>query len=68
MADEIPLIWTSKGNVPLDSVVQEVIWDVQKDYIKVVERYKDATGEVVKEGAHVYSRLGLTGEVAVASF
>lgn len=68
MNSEIPLIWTSKGNVPLDSLVQEVIWDVQKSYIKVVERYTDASGEIVKEGAHVYSCSGLTGESTVASF
>jgi hypothetical protein len=68
MDNSIPLIWTSKGNIPLDSVKQEVIWDVQEGYIKVVERYRDENGVVVKEGAHVYSRLGLTGEPAIASF
>jgi len=68
MDNEIPLIWTSKGNVPLDSLKMEAIWDIQKTYIKLIERYTDADGEVVKEGAHVYSLVGLTGESAVASF
>ena len=68
MADEIPLIWTSKGNVPLDLLKMDVIWDVQSTYIKLIERYTDVDGEVVKENAHVYSLLGLTGESAAASF
>jgi hypothetical protein len=68
MDNEIPLIWTSKGNVPLDSVKQEVVWDIQDSYIKVVERYRDVNGDIVKEGAHVYSRYGLTGEPAIATF
>lgn len=63
----IPLIYTSKGNVPVESLILETEWDVQESYIKFVERYRDSTGEVVKESAHVYSKLGLTGESAIAS-
>lgn len=66
MSDE-PLIFTSKGNVPVASLTLETEWDLKETYIKFVERYRDASGEVVKESAHVYSKIGLTGESAVAS-
>ena len=62
-----PLIFTSKGNVPLSTLTLETEWDLQETYVKFVERYRDETGEVVKESAHVYSKLGLTGESAIAS-
>jgi hypothetical protein len=54
-----PLIYTSKGNVPIASLTYETAWDVQDAYIKFVERYRDASGEVVKESAHVYDRQGV---------
>lgn len=53
-----PLIYTSKGNVPIASLTYETAWEVNDAFIKFVERYRDATGEVVKEGAHVYDRRG----------
>jgi hypothetical protein len=59
MADE-PLIWTSKGNLSLASLTYQHAWDDQPTYIKFCERYLDATGEVVKESAHVYCKTGLT--------
>ena len=59
-----PLIWTSKGNLPLASLTYQHAWDDQPTYIKFCERYLDAAGEVVKESAHVYHKIGLsmTGE------
>lgn len=61
MMDE-PLIFTSKGNVPIASLKYEYVWEVNEDYIKFVERYFDSDGEVVKESAHV---CGLKGVVAL---
>lgn len=58
--NEEPLIFTSKGNVPIASLTYEVAWEVNSDFIKFVERYRDATGEVVKEGAHVYDCRGVS--------
>ena len=68
MSDERPLIWTTKGNLPVDELTHEAAWDVQQDYIKFSERYRTADGEVVKESAHVYSRFGVTGEAVAATF
>ena len=61
-----PLIYTTKGNVPVASLTLETAWDLQETYVKFVERYRDATGEIVKESAHVYSKLGLMGDGSVA--
>jgi hypothetical protein len=62
-----PLIYTSKGNVPISSLTYETEWDVNPAYIKFVERHRDSTGEVVKESAHVYDLKGLTMEGIAAS-
>jgi len=58
---ETPLIWTAKGNVPIESLTYETAWDVTPEYIKFVERHRDASGEVVKESAHVYDLRGVMG-------
>ena len=68
VATEEPLIWTSKGNLPLLTLTYQTAWDVQPSYIKFVERYLDTAGEVVKESAHVYDRLGVSGLGAAATF
>lgn len=60
---EKPLIWTTKGNVPVDSLNYQTGWDIcPPHYIKFVERYLDESGEVVKESAHVYDLKGVTAE------
>lgn len=68
LANDEPLIWTSKGNLPISTLTYQTAWDVQDAYIKFVERYLDAAGEVVKESAHVYDRLGVSGLGAAATF
>lgn len=66
MNDE-PLVYTTKGNVPVASLKYETAWDVQDGYIKFIERYRDASGEVVKESAHVYDRSGISASAVSAS-
>lgn len=66
--NEEPLIYTTKGNVPAASLTYETAWVVNDDFIKFIERHRDASGEVVKESAHVYDRKGVSGLAAVASF
>jgi hypothetical protein len=61
MTTQEPLIWTKNGNVPISTLTYQTAWDDQPGYTKFVERYLDASGDVVKESAHVYSRQGLTG-------
>lgn len=67
MTNQIPLIWTSKGNVPLDSLTCQTEWDIKPTYYKFIERYLDASGEVVKLSAHVYSTMGVAGQGDVNS-
>ena len=62
-----PLIYTSKGNVPVESLRLETNWDIQDSYIKFTERYRDELGEIVKESAHVYDRKGVFSEGFVAN-
>jgi len=61
-----PLIYTSKGNLPIASLAYETAWDVNDAYIKFVERYL-LGGEVVKESAHVYDRQGVSAFGAAAN-
>ena len=43
MNDE-PLIYTSKGNVPVASLTYEPAWEhAPGNYLKFVERYRDAS-------------------------
>lgn len=63
-----PLIWTSEGNVPVASLSYETEWDINPEYIKFVERYRNAKGETVKESAHVYDLRGLASAGVAGSF
>jgi hypothetical protein len=58
-----PLIWTSRGNLPISALKYEVMWeDHSPQYMKFCERYLAEDGEVVKESAHAYSFSGVLGE------
>jgi hypothetical protein len=61
-----PLIFTSKGNLPIASLTYETEWEVNDNFIKFVERYR-LDGEVVKEGAHVYDRRGVCATGLIGS-
>lgn len=64
---EEPLIYTTKGHLPIASLRHEVLWDVQMPaYIKLTERYY-LGDEVVKESAHVYSPQGVLASGLSAS-
>lgn len=63
-----PLVWTSRGNMNVSELVHEVLWDNKPSYIKLIERYTASDGVIVREDAHVYSKHGVTGETAIASF
>ena len=60
-----PLIYTSRGNLPISSLDYETRWEDMPDYIKFVEVYR-LDDEVVRESAHVYSKRGLLAEPAAA--
>ncbi len=54
-----PLIFTTKGNIPLDSVTQVVEWRVSPDQIIFIEKYFLGE-ELVKESTHVKILTGVT--------
>jgi hypothetical protein len=66
---EVPLIYTSRGNVPLDSVDIKVEWFFEPDYVKLVEKAFDkVSGELIKESAHIYSKSSVMGVAQVGQF
>lgn len=57
MAD-VPLIWTSKGNLPIASLAYRHEWIVNDEEIVFAEEYL-LEGELVKRSAHVYKKKGV---------
>ena len=60
-----PLIYTSKGNVPVSHLQHEVEWRVNPEQIVFIERYYLGE-EVVKESSHVKLLSGASAEGAAA--
>jgi hypothetical protein len=56
---ETPLIWTSKGNVPIESLRYEHNWIDNADETTLVECWFDASNEVVKKNVHMFGRKPL---------
>lgn len=56
--NEEPLIWTSKGNLPVAALEYSHAWEETPDYIKFSETYK-LDGEVVKQSCHLNLKHGL---------
>jgi hypothetical protein len=54
-----PLIYTSKGNIPIAGLQRFVKWEHTDHYHKFVEVYMTHDGEVVKESAAVEAIPGL---------
>lgn len=61
-----PLIFTTRGNLPIADLTHEVEWRVSADQVIFVERYK-LDGDVVKESTHVKLLTGASvlGEAAI---
>ena len=61
---EVPLIYTSRGNMPEADLRLEPEWTDSNDFTKLTLRYYFGD-EIVKESAHVLSKRGL-GADAIA--
>ena len=64
---ETPLIYTSKGNLPIDSLQERVLWsDNDEETVCAHEFWLDK--ECVKRSVHIYKRQGLNvvGQVGEA--
>lgn len=55
---DTPLIWTTKGNLPVGSLEYCPTWTEAPDEISFVEEYR-LEGEVVKRNVHVYLKKGV---------
>lgn len=55
MLTETPLIHTARGNLPIASLSHSVEWRITDKIIHFTETYRDASGEIVRQDAHVYS-------------
>ncbi len=56
-----PLIYTTKGNLPISTLEYSHAWDDRPDAVVFSETYK-LGDEVVKHAVHVLSKSGVTGE------
>jgi hypothetical protein len=56
---DVPLIYTSKGNVPVESLSYEKDWLIDDDLIVFTEVWRDDTGAIVKNNVHMYAKKGL---------
>jgi hypothetical protein len=54
--NETPLIWTSKGNVPIESLRYEQGWREEADFFVHEQCWYDASGELVKRDAHLLGK------------
>lgn len=54
---DAPLVFTSLGNLPIDSLEYFHSWEDAEGYIKFIEGYK-LNGEVIKQAVHVYLKKG----------
>ena len=59
MNEDTPLIYTSKGNVPIDTLRYEHRWSETEDYVSFEEIWYDQSGELVKNSRHVLAKKPL---------
>ena len=59
--DKIPLIWTTRGNLPVADLEYSTRWEDTPDHTTLIETYR-LGGEVVRESAHVLHRRGLSAD------
>lgn len=62
-----PLIYTTKGNLPVAQLTYRTAWVVNDDFIKFTEQHL-LGDEVVRESAHVYDRNGVSAKSATGGF
>jgi len=58
--ETVPLMYCSKGNVPVASLTYTKDWEINDTYFQFREFWHDAQGELVKNNVHMYMREGIT--------
>lgn len=59
--NEIPLIWTTKGNIPVESLAYSSEWFISDEEIKLVETHR-LGDEIVRQSAHIYVKRSLLSD------
>lgn len=62
-----PLVYTTKGNLPISVLEYFHCWEDTDDYTKFIQGYK-LDGEIVKQEAHVRMKKGMGLEAALEQF
>lgn len=66
MTQEVPLIHTMRGNMPISDLQYETRWEITEDYVKMIEVYS-YQGEPVRTSAHVLAKKPMLGESQTAA-
>ena len=59
-----PLIWTSRGNLPISSLTYRHEWINNENETTLVEEYR-LGDEIVKRSVHVYLKKGVSAQSAI---
>lgn len=62
-----PMIYTTKGNMPLDMLTYSTRWQVTAEHVQFIETYT-LHDEIVKENAHVLMLSGVAAEAQQQTF
>lgn len=62
-----PLVYTTKGNLPISGLEYFHFWEDSEEYTKFIQGYK-LDGEIVKQEAHVRMKKGMGLEAALEQF
>lgn len=65
--DQVPMIWTTHGNLPIEVLEYSTEWLESPDEITMAEVYR-YKGEVVRRSVHVYKKRGQTIGADQAAF
>lgn len=56
---DTPLMFTSEGNVPIDSLEYSQEWVINDELILFKEYWHNSAGVLVKNNIHAYAKKGL---------
>jgi hypothetical protein len=65
MSTETPLVWTSKGNLPITDLEYRTEWRDDANNTTFIETYIYA-GEIVKQSVHVMAKKAVVAEALAA--
>jgi hypothetical protein len=55
--DQVPLIWTTQGNMPVEALEYKTLWEETIDDVLMAEEYR-YQGEIVRRSVHIYKKQG----------